>query len=236
MMNDFFISILGKPFGFVIYQLIDATQFTIYLSLIAFIGGGIVGAFITLLRVMPIKITKNFAVSYIWLFQSAPLLMLFFLLGLGVPRFFQIEVNPWFAAILSLTFFTSAYLADVWRGAIESIPVGQWEGARSIGLKFFSILRLIILPQSFRISLAPTVGFMVQIIKGSSLAYIIGFQDLMLIGKRWANAPVSGTEPFIIFPIMALIYFFLCYPLTVISRKLESQMGNVSKKSLILVD
>jgi len=236
MMNDFFISILGKPFGFVIYQLIDATQFTIYLSLIAFIGGGIVGAFITLLRVMPNKITKNFAVSYIWLFQSAPLLMLFFLLGLGVPRFFQIEVNPWFAAILSLTFFTSAYLADVWRGAIESIPVGQWEGARSIGLKFFSILRLIILPQSFRISLAPTVGFMVQIIKGSSLAYIIGFQDLMLIGKRWANAPVSGTEPFIIFPIMALIYFFLCYPLTVISRKLESQMGNVSKKSLILVD
>jgi len=236
MMNDFFISIFGKPFGLVIYQLLDATQFTIYLSLIAFIGGGIVGAFITLLRVMPIKITKNFAVSYIWLFQSAPLLMLFFLLGLGVPRFFQIEVNPWFAAILSLTFFTSAYLADVWRGAIESIPVGQWEGARSIGLKFFSILRLIILPQSFRISLAPTVGFMVQIIKGSSLAYIIGFQDLMLIGKRWANAPVSGTEPFIIFPIMALIYFFLCYPLTVISRKLESQMGNVSKKSLILVD
>ena len=236
MMNDFFVSIFGKPFGFVIYQLIDATQFTIYLSLIAFIGGGIVGAFITLLRVMPNKITKNFAVSYIWLFQSAPLLMLFFLLGLGVPRFFQIEVNPWFAAILSLTFFTSAYLADVWRGAIESIPVGQWEGARSIGLKFFSILRLIIFPQSFRISLAPTVGFMVQIIKGSSLAYIIGFQDLMLIGKRWANAPVSGTEPFIIFPIMALIYFFLCYPLTVISRKLESQMGNVSKKSLILVD
>jgi len=236
MMNDFFISIFGKPFGLVIYQLLDATQFTIYLSLIAFIGGGIVGAFITLLRVMPNKITKNFAVSYIWLFQSAPLLMLFFLLGLGVPRFFQIEVNPWFAAILSLTFFTSAYLADVWRGAIESIPVGQWEGARSIGLKFFSILRLIILPQSFRISLAPTVGFMVQIIKGSSLAYIIGFQDLMLIGKRWANAPVSGTEPFIIFPIMALIYFFLCYPLTVISRKLESQMGNVSKKSLILVD
>ena len=236
MMNNFFISIFGKPFGLVIYQLLDATQFTIYLSLIAFIGGGLVGAFITLLRVMPNKITKNFAVSYIWLFQSAPLLMLFFLLGLGVPRFFQIEVNPWFAAILSLTFFTSAYLADVWRGAIESIPVAQWEGARSIGLKFFSILRLIILPQSFRISLAPTVGFMVQIIKGSSLAYIIGFQDLMLIGKRWANAPVSGTEPFIIFPVMALIYFFLCYPLTVISRKLESQMGNVSKKSLILVD
>ncbi len=235
-MNDFFVSLFGKPFGHVIFQLVDATQFTIYLSLIAFFGGGIVGAFITLLRVMPSKITKNFAISYIWLFQSAPLLMLFFILGLGIPRFFEIEVNPWIAAILSLTIFTSAYLADVWRGAIESISIGQWEGAKSLGLKFFSTLRLIILPQSFRISLAPTVGFMVQIIKGSSLAYIIGFQDLMLIGKRWANAPVSGTEPFIIFPIMALIYFFLCFPLTVYSRKLEIQMGTIPKKSLILAD
>ena len=127
-------------------------------------------------------------------------------------------------------------MADVWRGAIESIPIGQWESASSLGLKFFKILRLVILPQSFRIALAPTVGFMVQIIKGSSLAYIIGFQDLMLIGKRWANAPVSGTEPFVIFPIMALIYFFLCFPLTVISRRLESRVGNISKQKLILVE
>ena len=108
-MNDFFVSLFGKPFGHVIFQLIDATQFTIFLSLIAFFGGGVVGALITLLRVMPNRITKNFAISYIWLFQSAPLLMLFFILGLGIPRFFEIEVNPWIAAILSLTFFTSAY-------------------------------------------------------------------------------------------------------------------------------
>ena len=235
-MNNLFVTLFGKPFGIVIFQLIEATQFTIYLSLIAFIGGGFVGGLITLLRVMPNRITKNFAVSYIWLFQSAPLLMLFFLLGLGVPRFFEIEVNPWIAAIISLTIFTSAYLADVWRGAIESIPHGQWDGAKSLGLNFFKILRLVVLPQSFRIALAPTVGFMVQIIKGSSLAYIIGFQDLMLIGKRWANAPVSGTEPFVIFPIMALIYFFLCFPLTVISRRIESRMGSISRKNLISVD
>ena len=104
-MTDFFIALFGKPFGIVIFQLLEATQFTIYLSLIAFFGGGLVGAFITLLRVMPNRTSKNFAVSYIWLFQSAPLLMLFFLLGLGVPRFFEIEVNPWIAAIISLTIF-----------------------------------------------------------------------------------------------------------------------------------
>ena len=87
-MIDFFIALFGKPFGYVIFQLIEATQFTIYLSLIAFFGGGLVGAFITLLRVMPNRTTKNFAVSYIWLFQSAPLLMLFFFTGFRYTKVF----------------------------------------------------------------------------------------------------------------------------------------------------
>jgi polar amino acid transport system permease protein len=71
---------------------------------------------------------------------------------------------------------------------------------------------------------------MVQIIKGSSLAYIIGFHDLMTVGKRWANAPVNGTEPFIVFPIMALIYFCLCFPLSVWSRRLERKLGGISER------
>ncbi|MFK7945814.1 MAG: hypothetical protein AB8B85_23285, partial [Paracoccaceae bacterium] len=70
----------------------------------------------------------------------------------------------------------------------------------------------------------------VQIIKGTSLAYIIGFRDLMAIGKRCANAPVDGTEPFIIFPIMALIYFCLCFPLSLWSRRLERRLGTISQQ------
>ncbi len=80
--------------------------------------------------------------------------------------------------------------------------------------------------------LAPTVGFMVQIIKGTSLAFIIGFHDLMNVGKRWANAPVEGTEPFVIYPLMALIYFALCFPLSVWSRHLERRLGSASKKDV----
>jgi len=82
---------------------------------------------------------------------------------------------------------------------------------------------LIVLPQALRIAVGPTVGFLVQIIKGTSLAYIIGFQDVMSMGKRWANAPVDGTEPFIIFPLMALIYFSLCYPLSLWSSWWEKR-------------
>tara|TARA_R110002094_G_scaffold58395_2_gene69472 strand:- start:276 stop:998 length:723 start_codon:yes stop_codon:yes gene_type:complete len=231
-MRDAFISLLGKPYGIVLYQLLEATQFTIYLSLIAFVGGGILALLITLVKTSPSKIGKQIATGYIWTFQSVPLLLMLFLLGLGVPRLFGIDMDPWLAAGIALVLYASAYLSDVWRGAVEAVPAGQWEGGRSLGFSFLQIIRLIILPQAFRLSLAPTVGFMVQIIKGTSLAYIIGFHDLMNVGKRWANAPVQGTEPYIIFPIMALIYFCLCFPLSHWSRVLERRLGSVSKRKL----
>ncbi|MEM1400151.1 MAG: amino acid ABC transporter permease [Pseudomonadota bacterium] len=228
-MNDLFVALLGKPFGNVIFQLLEATQFTIYLSLIAFIGGGLIGLVITVVRVAPTKTGKAVCSGYIWLFQSVPLLMLLFLFGLGVPRLFGINVNPWVAATGALTLYASAYLSDVWRGSVEAIPDGQWDGGRALGLGFWQNLLLVIAPQAIRLALAPTVGFMVQIIKGTSLAYIIGFNDLMNIGKRWANAPVDGTEPFVIYPMMALIYFSLCFPLTFLSRRLERRLGTASK-------
>lgn len=228
-MKDLFVSMFGEPQGVVLFQLLYATQFTIYLSLIAFVGGGIVAACITVLRIMPAKTARFVAQCYIWFFQSAPLLMLLFLFGLGVPRLIGVEVNIWVAASLALTLYSSAYLAEVWRGAIQSLPDGQWEGAEALGLRFLQTLRLVILPQAFRVSIAPTVGFLVQIIKGTSLAYIIGFSDLMSIGKRWANAPVEGTEPFIIYPLMALIYFALCFPLSRLALRLEKRLGTVPK-------
>lgn len=222
-MEDIFINIFGKPEGIIVSQLISACRFTIYLSLIAFIGGGIVGALVTFLRIIPNKSLNIISYSYIWLFQSVPLLMLLFLLGLGVPRLLGFDINPWVAATISLILFTSAYLAEVWRGSIISVSIGQWEAGKVLNLSFSQTLRLVILPQAFKYSVAPTISFLIQIIKGTSLAYIIGFQDLMLLGKRWANAPVPGSEPFLIFPLMAVMYFCLCYPLAVYAKHLEKK-------------
>lgn len=229
-MRELFGDVFGRPFGIVLFQLLEATQFTIYLSLIAFIGGGIIALMVTIARVSPSKTAKALTAGYIWTFQSVPLLMLLFLLGLGIPRLFGVDVDPWIAASIALVVYASAYLSDVWRGAVEAIPAGQWEAGRALGLRFIPTMRLIIFPQAFRLLLAPTVGFMVQIIKGTSLAFIIGFHDLMNVGKRWANAPVEGTEPFFIYPLMALIYFALCFPLSVWSRRLERRLGRVSEK------
>lgn len=232
-MREVFVSVLGKPEGIILYQLIEASQFTIYLSLIAFTGGAIIGGALTVLRIVPNRFLQRGATAFVWLFQSTPLLMLLFLTGLGAPRLLGLEINPWTAAIISLTLHASAFMADVWRGAVESVPVAQWEAARALGISFFRTLQKIVLPQAVRAAMAPTVSFMVQIIKGTSLAYIIGFHDLMSIGKRWANATVPGSEPFIIYPIMALIYFALCYPLTLWSRRLEKRLGYAPKGPMV---
>ena len=224
-MKDLFVALLGKPDGIILFQLLHATQFTIYLSLIAFVGGGLVGGLMAVLRSLEMPLARWIATGWMWFFQSAPLLMLLFLSGLGIPRLFGIEVSAWVAAIASLTLYASAFLAEIWYGAIASVPRGQWEGARSLGLSFRRTFTKVILPQAMRIALAPTVGLMVQIIKGTSLAYIIGFRDLMAIGKRWANAPVDGTEPFVIFPLVALIYFCLCFPLSMTAHWLERRSG-----------
>ena len=222
-MQELLLNIFDKPLGIIIFQLILATRFTIYLSLIAFIGGGLVALLITFLRIYPSKIFNYISFAYTWLFQSLPLLMLLFIIGLGIPKFIGKDFDPWYAASISLILFTSAYLSEVWRGAIQAIPNGQWEGGGALNLNFVRTLRLIIIPQVYRYSIAPTVSFLIQIIKGTSLAYIIGFQDLMLLGKRWANSPVIGSEPFIIFPIMAVLYFCLCYPLAIYAKYLEKK-------------
>ena len=220
-MNSFLTPIFGDFYGNMLAILLNATQYTIYLSLAAFVGGGLIGLVFTVLKITPIKSLQWFASGYIWLFQSIPLLMLLFILGLGVPVFFQIDVPPWLAAGTALTLFTSAYMSEVWRGALQSIPRGQWEGGKALGMTFTQNLVWIVAPQALKIATPATVGFMIQVIKGTSMAYIIDYNDLMRWGKKIANSQMDGAEPFIVFPIVALIYFALCFPLSCLSKSLE---------------
>lgn len=223
-MIEFFQLLLGDFHGKVFATLLIATQYTIYLSLAAFLGGGLFGLVLTIMRVSESRILRNAASSYVWLFQSVPLLMLLFIAGLGVPVYFQVDVPAWLAAGISLTIFTSAYLAEVWRGALSAVPLGQWEGGKSVGLTYWKTVRLVVAPQAIQVAIPPTVGFLVQIIKGTSLAYIIDFNDVMRWGKKIANSQLDGAEPFIIFPMVALIYFSLCFPLSMLSRQLERKL------------
>ena len=204
----------------IILALIGATKWTVLLSLVAFFGGAIVGLIFTVLRIAPRKLLNWIAILYINTIQSIPLLILLFICFFGMPLL-GVDVSPWLAASISLIMFTSAFLADIWRGSVQAVPEGQWEAGKALGLSFLLTLRLIIAPQAIRLSIPPTVGFSVQVVKGTALAWIIGFIELTKAGTMLNNVTF---RPFFVFAIVSLIYFALNYPLSWVSQRLERKL------------
>lgn len=135
-----------------------------------------------------------------------------------------IELGAWGAASLALTLFTSAFLTEIWRGCLESVDKGQWEAAKTMGLNYYQTMIHVIIPQSVRLATAPTVGFSVQVVKGTALASIIGFVEITKAGTMLNNATF---EPFKVFTFVAILYFLICFPLTKYSKYLERKL-NVS--------
>lgn len=210
-------------FGFwvILENLLKATQWTIVLSLVAFASGGLVGLLLLFLRVSNLPALEKTVGWYIEFFQGTPLLMQLFLFFFGVALF-GVEVSPWLAAWLALTFWTSAFLTEIWRGCVEAIPRGQWEAADSLGFSYLEQMRYVILPQAARIAVAPTVGFSVQVVKGTALTSIIGFVELTKAGTMLNNATF---RPFLVYSLVALIYFALCYPLSLCAKHLEGRFN-----------
>lgn len=200
-----------------VLYLVEAARWTILLSLIAFAGGTLVGLPLALMRVARSRVLRGLASAYIQLIQGTPLLIVLFLsyFGLGIVGF---KLDPLVAAGLSLTIYAAAFLAEIWRGCIEAVPKTQWEASDCLGLNSFQQYAYVILPQAVRIATPPTVGFMVQIVKNTSLASVIGFVELARAGQIVNN---STFEPFAIFAIVGAIYFAICYPLSLASRHLE---------------
>ncbi|ANO35033.1 amino acid ABC transporter permease [Vibrio breoganii] len=203
----------------ILRNLLMAARWTILLSLIAFVGGGILGALLTFLRSTRNVVFTRIIQVYVEIFQGTPLLMQLFLTFFGLSLL-GIEVSAWSAAILSLTLFSSAFFHDIWRGCIDALPKGQWEACRTLGLTYLQSMRYIIAPQAMRMAIAPTVGFSVQIVKGTALASIIGFVELTKAGTMLNNATF---QPFKVFAFVALLYFVICFPLSLLARYLESK-------------
>lgn len=201
--------------------IVTGMQATITLSLMAFFGGGLGGLAIALLRTAKFSWLRRTASIFIDFFQGTPLLMQLFLVYYGLPVF-GYHVNIWVAAGLGLTLNASAFLGEIWRGGIQSVPRGQSEAATALGLGYVSRMRDVVLPQALRLSLAPTVGFLVQLIKGTSLAAVIGFVEL----SRSAQIVSSTTyKPLLAYGLAGACYFVLCFPLSRASAALERRLA-----------
>jgi polar amino acid transport system permease protein len=207
-----------RTFGFAEFLFIlEAAKWTIGLSLIAFIGGAIGGLLVALGRTSESRGLRAAATVFVQIFQGTPLLLQLFLIFFGAPVL-GIDINPWLAAGIALVLNTSAFLGEIWRGSIQAIPRGQWEAAEALGLHYVARMRDVVLPQAFKIALPPTVGYMVQVIKGTSLAAIIGFAEVTRAGQIINNATF---QPLIVFSVVAAIYFVLCWPLSLLAARME---------------
>lgn len=205
----------------ILRNLLVGLQWTLLLSLVAFACGGVAGLLLLLARISRLQALRVLARGYIELFQGTPLLMQLFMVFFGIALL-GVDVSPWLAAAVALTLFTSAFLAEIWRGCVESISHGQWEAAESLAMSRLEVLRHIVLPQAMRIAIAPTVGFSVQVVKGTAVTSIIGFTELTKTGGMLANATF---EPFMVYGLVALGYFLLCYPLSLAAYRLERRLN-----------
>lgn len=205
----------------IVRNLLLAARWTVALSLIAFVGGGLVGLGLLLARAAGLRGARQGVATYVQLFQGTPLLMQLFLAYFGMALL-GVDTSAWTAAAVALTLYSSAFLTEIWHGCVQSVPKGQWEAGQSLALSTGELLRHVVLPQAARLAVAPTVGFLVQVVKGTALASVIGFVELTKAGTMITNATF---KPFLVYSCVALMYFALCFPISLYARFLEKKLN-----------
>lgn len=207
--------------------ILQAAQWTVVLSLIAFVGGGILGLAVALARVSRVDMIRRLAIGFVAVNQGTPLLIQIFIVFFGFATVGW-QVSAMLAASICLIINTGAFLGEIWSGCIKAIPQGQWQASAALGLRPYACMVKVILPQAARISIPPTVGFLVHVIKGTSLASLVGFVELSRAGQI-----VNSTtfQPLLVFGVIGLVYFALCWPLSLASARLEARLGGVRQGS-----
>lgn len=200
--------------------LVSAAQWTLYLSLCALFIGSIGAVAICLLRLSHNVVARAIGSVLVTLGQGIPPLVQLFLAYFGLALA-GVEVSPFVAAAVALSFFTAVYLGEIWRGGIESIPKPQWEAAEALALTWWQQMTSVIVPQAVRLVTPPSVGFVVQLIKNTSLASIVGLVELMRAGQLVNNATFQSFQVFL---AICVLYFAICFPISIFSRFLEGRL------------
>lgn len=196
---------------------------TISLCLCAMFAGSVIGIVIGLFRTSNFVFFRLIAWLYIYIIRGTPLLMQLFLVYYGLPLLIGYSIPAFPTAVLGLTLYSGAYLAEIVKSGILAVDSGQGEAARALGMNKFQELRYIVFPQALKIIIPPAAGFFIGLIKDSSLVSAIGFTELARAGKLI----IARTfKPFEMYLIIGIIYFIMCFFLSKYSSKLEKRLSN----------
>ena len=193
---------------------------TLKISFFAAILTFILGTIVAFMKLSSYQFLKDIATVYITIVRGTPLLVQIFLFYFIVANIF--ELDRFVAGVLALGIFFGAYMAEILRGAIQSIDKGQLEAANSLGITKFQAMRYIILPQAFKRALPTLVGEMIALIKDSSLVSVISITDLTKVGKEIVANTFSPFETWI---VIALVYLSITSVLSYVGHRLEKSMA-----------
>ncbi|MGR5991796.1 amino acid ABC transporter permease [Bacillus paranthracis] len=180
------------------------------------IGGILFG----IIRTSKITILRFISRTYIELFRSIPILVWLFLFFFGLPIALGIDVSSTVAAITALSLWGITEIGEIVRGALQSLPKGQVEAGKSIGMNKKQLYQYVLIPQAIRRMIPATINIFIRIIQTTSLTVLIGVTEVIKAGQQIVE---RTGEAFLIYGCLFIFYFLLCYPLSIWSRKLETR-------------
>ncbi len=213
--------VLTMPF------LLEGLWMTIKISFITILCGSLLGFVVGMLRTMGGWLVSATLGLYIHTLRGTPFLVhlyvIYFVLPVTGISWLQLEAFP--AAVIALSLYTSTYVSEIVRAAIQAVPRGQTEAARSTGMTTLQCMWHVVLPQALKLMIPPLGGIYVIIIKGTSIVSVIGIAELVRAGEHATQR--HPRELMVIYGMTALLYFAYCYPVLRIARWAESKFGSV---------
>ncbi len=200
---------------------------TVLISLIGIGAGTILGFVMGIARTEGGRWLRNIIGAWVDLIRGTPFLIQIFLIFFILPEF-GIELDAFSAGVIALSNMSACFICEIVVAGINSVPKGQSEASGSLGLTRFQQMRLIVLPQAMRLITPPLVGQYVLLIKDSSVVSVIGLTDLTRVGWLVVQRVPNGL---LVFAIVGVGYFAVCYPLIILSRRLEKRMARSTERS-----
>ena len=210
-------------------SLLRGALWTLALCVTSGVIGTLIGLVLGLAATAPSRIARAIATAYVYFIRGIPLLIIVFFAYFGVPLLFPaVSLSAFATAVIALSVFTSAYMAEIFRGSINAVPRGQWEAAEALGLGYVRKFRYVVLPQAMRIVVPPAIGFLIALVKDSSLVTVIGFVELTHAGTIVSNLTAN---PILTYTVVAAIYFVICYGISRLGRWYE-QRTSIDRRAL----
>lgn len=213
-----------ETFGFQhLLPFIKGVGVTLYICAVTAALGIILGTLLGLAMTSKDRVLQTAARCYVSAVRGIPLLVILFSLYFTIPMLFRnFQVDRQLACVIGLTLYAGAYIAELVRGSIQAIPKGQSEAAHTLGMTYFQRMWFIILPQAVRLLIPPLVGFLINLVKDSSLVSVLNYIDLMRTGKIIGNLTMN---PLLSYSIVAAFYFIICFSISRVAHHLERRLG-----------